>query len=222
MKVLIVGAAGRVGGLCVKQALDAGHQVFALARNPAKISMPLTDSLVHLKGDAMVEADIDAAFDSARPEAVITTVGFVRGSPNDMGTRVAKNLVASARKYGTRRLINLAGIQVFDVGDGQLSLEFRFWGVLFRFLMGMGPALDNSAEMLRWFRSDCQDLDWTVARPTMFVDGPSKISDVSELHAGPVDTVGRSIQTIDLAKFLVAYVACEGPYKHTAPAISNK
>jgi putative NADH-flavin reductase len=223
MKVLVIGAAGRIGGLCVQQALDAGHHVFALARNPAKISMPSsTDRLEHLKGDALVAVDIDAAFASVRPEAVISTVGLSSDSPKDLVSRLAKNVVTSARSHGTRRIVVLAGIQVFDEGDGQLPLEFRCWGFLFRYILGLGSALADSAAMLKWLRADCKDLDWTVARPSLFQDGPSKINDTNELYAGPVATVGRSIQTIDLAKWLVAQVALDGPYKHAAPALSNK
>lgn len=92
---------------------------------PAEIATPSGDRLSHLQGDALVAESVDAAFATARPDAVVTAVGLVRGSPVDMASHVARNVVTAAREHGTRRIITLAGIQVHDAGDGALPFEFR-------------------------------------------------------------------------------------------------
>lgn len=224
MRLLVIGAAGRIGGLCVQRAAAAGHDVFAFARTPAKIAIPAGDRVSHLQGDALVAESVDAAFVTARPDAVITTVGLVRGSPVDMASRVARNVVAATRKHGTRRVITLAGIQVHDAGDGALPFEFRCWGWLFRNVLGLGPGLADAAAMLAWLRSDCADIDWTVARPSLFKDGPPLAADVlRDVSAGPVAEVGRSIRCVDLASWMVAQASVSaGPFKHAAPALSNR
>lgn len=224
MRLLVLGAAGRIGGLCVARAAAAGHHVFALARNPAKIATPPRDgSVTHLRGDALAEADVEAAFAAARPDAVITAVGLVRGSPADTASRVSRNVVGCARRHGGgARLVTLAGIQVHDDGDGPLPWEFRVWGCLFRTLLGMGPGLADAARMLATLRAEAGDLDWTLARPSLFVDGPPAGTDPAPVVATPVASVGRTIQTAGLAGWLVDQAGVRGgPFRHAAPALSS-
>jgi uncharacterized protein YbjT (DUF2867 family) len=53
MKLPILGATGLTGHQLVQQALDAGHSVAALARDPRKVTEPIADKA---KADAMIEA----------------------------------------------------------------------------------------------------------------------------------------------------------------------
>jgi uncharacterized protein YbjT (DUF2867 family) len=39
MQLLIIGANGGIGRNCVEQALEAGHQVTAIVRNPARLPL---------------------------------------------------------------------------------------------------------------------------------------------------------------------------------------
>ena len=98
------------------------------------------------------------------------------------------------------------------------------WGGLARLFlcMGAGPALRDASRFLKVLRAT-EDIDWTFVRPTAFKDGPSKVKkDVAlEMYAGPVSGVGGTIQTVDLAAWMVAHVATGGPWKQAAPAVSN-
>lgn len=77
--------------------------------------------------------------------------------------------------------------------------------------------------MLAWLRSDCADIDWTVARPSLFKDGPPLAEDaLRDVSADAVTGVGRSIRCVDLASWMVAQASiAAGPFKHAAPALSN-
>lgn len=50
MKILVIGATGLTGQHIVKQALQAGHKVTALARDPAKLKLS-DENLRIVKGD---------------------------------------------------------------------------------------------------------------------------------------------------------------------------
>jgi dihydroflavonol-4-reductase len=70
MKVLVTGASGFVGAHCVKALIDAGHQVRALARTPAKVGRalaPLAPSalpeLEIVEGDVTDRASVERAVD---------------------------------------------------------------------------------------------------------------------------------------------------------------
>jgi putative NADH-flavin reductase len=51
MKIALIGATGFVGSAILKEALDRGHEVTAIARNPEKINVQ--NNLTIVKGDVM-------------------------------------------------------------------------------------------------------------------------------------------------------------------------
>ena len=69
MKLLILGATGPTGQQLVSQALEAGHSVAALARDPRKI----TESIEVIEGDATNARDIAGAVRGR--EAVLSALG---------------------------------------------------------------------------------------------------------------------------------------------------
>ncbi len=73
MNVLIFGPSGRVGNAAVKIAIKRGWKVTAFARNPHKISSPLSTSLTVVKGNVI---DIDSV-KSVMPghDAVLVCLG---------------------------------------------------------------------------------------------------------------------------------------------------
>ncbi len=51
MKILVTGASGFVGGHLIERLLKDGHEVFALVRNPKKLTLPPHENLHVIKGD---------------------------------------------------------------------------------------------------------------------------------------------------------------------------
>ncbi len=72
MKVLILGATGGTGRALVEQALEQGHVVTALARNPAKIQTTHANLRV-VKGDILTYPSVEAAVDGQ--DAVLSALG---------------------------------------------------------------------------------------------------------------------------------------------------
>ena len=117
MKVLVLGASGRVGRAVVTEALAAGHAVIAVARTPAKLSLPPNAALTVVQGDAYDAVSFDAAVATARPDAVISTLGHVKGSPPDLLRVALRNATDACAKHGVRRLVILGGILWARPGD---------------------------------------------------------------------------------------------------------
>lgn len=99
MRVLVAGATGMVGGYVVEQALARGHQVIAVARTPARLTIEHPDLS---KFAADIEDAGAVAPLLAEVDAVISTVGI--------GTQKAPTTLYSA---GTRSL--LTGMAEHDV-----------------------------------------------------------------------------------------------------------
>lgn len=103
MTVLVTGATGTVGGHVVRHLLNAGHQVRALTRDPARSALP--DGVHVVAGDLTDTATLAAAFDGVTAAHLINFTGDYRPLPN--GPR----LVDLAVRVGVRKVTMLGGWQ---------------------------------------------------------------------------------------------------------------
>src|SRR5271165_5664181 len=110
MKIVVFGATGRTGFPLVRQALDAGHQVVAFVRDPAKLSIQ-HDHLSVVQGDVMKAADVDRAI-ASDANAVISVLSPVKGSPKDMLPVALDNIVKAMQRQHVKRLIYMMGLAV--------------------------------------------------------------------------------------------------------------
>jgi hypothetical protein len=104
-----------------------------------------------------------------------------------------RNVVAGLRKHGVKRLIVQMG--AFTKLEGDLSfgqkamrkvpfpLVFPGFETIiqshllffqaFTLATGEAGALAGNDEAAQYLRTECADIDWTIARPGMLADGPS-------------------------------------------------
>jgi putative NADH-flavin reductase len=111
MKIAILGATGQTGGHALKSALDAGHHVRVLARDPAKLTVK-HDRLEVVKGDATNVDDCARVVEGC--EAVVAALG-----PQGLGTTTlrqdaARALVAAMKAKGVKRIVWLSALGVGD------------------------------------------------------------------------------------------------------------
>jgi uncharacterized protein len=85
MRVTVLGATGGTGRHLVAQALERGHQVDAIARDPARAVLPSDPRLTIHQGDARDAASIAAAI---TPESVVVS-GLGVASRKEAGTLTA-------------------------------------------------------------------------------------------------------------------------------------
>lgn len=79
MHIYITGGSGRNGSLTLTQALERGHTVTALVRNPA--SMPTHANLTVIQGSPLSQSDVERALTTpVRADAVISTLSLARTS----------------------------------------------------------------------------------------------------------------------------------------------
>jgi uncharacterized protein YbjT (DUF2867 family) len=104
MKFLIAGATGTIGGHMVKQLSQAGHQVRALTRNPAKAQFPAGVEVV--QGDLTQPETLAAALEG------VTGLHLINfGGDNYAPLQVGQELMALAEKAGVKRVTVLLGGQ---------------------------------------------------------------------------------------------------------------
>jgi putative NADH-flavin reductase len=165
MHLAIFGATGRNGGLLLEQALQAGHQVTAIVRNPDRLPSPTPPNLRVVVADVMDPAAIAPGLAGA--DGVILAIGPPGRAPSTVMTDSARSIIAAMRDVGARRLIAISGSMVDDTGDGPF---FRYFAKPMgrRIFRGAYEDMQNAEEEIH--RSG---LEWTIMRPPRLTDKPA-------------------------------------------------
>lgn len=117
MRVFVAGATGAIGRQLVPQLLEAGHDVTATTRTPAKAKRLRALGAVPVLADGLDAIAMTSAVGGAKPEVVIHQMTALAGRPdlrrfdrwfaktNQLRTRGTDILLAAAREAGVRRFI---------------------------------------------------------------------------------------------------------------------
>ncbi|MEM6342452.1 MAG: SDR family oxidoreductase [Bacteroidota bacterium] len=167
MKVLVIGATGRLGSQLVEHALEAGHEVTAFARNIDEF--PLTHPQLSLKqGDVLYPALIEAALPGH--DAVLSVIGIrqFRGPITLLSTGI-RNIISAMKTKGVKRLVTITGAGILQENDWQIVMES----------LSFPPNLQNiSLDHLRvWELLKISDLDWTIVCPAFMHQSEKAIDD---------------------------------------------
>jgi putative NADH-flavin reductase len=157
MRLAIFGATGRTGRVLVEQALQHGHEVTALTRDPAKI--PPRQRLRVVAGDVRDPAAVAETMD--RAHAVVSTLGRQRRGP-EICTDGIRTILSTMAARGPRRLIVLTNYGVAESRHRSLYVTVSW-------LLERAVLLDKE-QMESLVRSS--DADWTLVRAPVLTNGP--------------------------------------------------
>jgi putative NADH-flavin reductase len=212
MKLALFGATGSTGIQLIEQALAAGNQVFAYARNPSKIGTR-HERLVIVEGELSDADAIERTVSSA--DAVISVLGPRPGEDRNSRplTRGMQNILSAMQKTGVRRLIITSTPSASDPND---LPEFKFKILVGLIKTMMRPAHEEIVNVARLVRES--DTEWTIVRVSIPTNNPG----TGNIRAGYLgkNKVGTSISREDLAAFLLQQVQ-DKTWLRQAPAISN-
>jgi hypothetical protein len=149
--IAVFGASGLTGQECVYQALQDGHTVVGLTRNPSKLvipkgsggpkaDQPLTDpKLTILAGDVTKAADVSKVFAAAgKIDGVIIALG---GKTADVGETMLRdgtaNVISAMKENAVKRLAVVTSIGAGD-SESQAPLPFKLlmWTVMKKIFVG--------------------------------------------------------------------------------------
>jgi putative NADH-flavin reductase len=166
MQLTILGASGKTGRRLVEQALDAGHTVTAVVRDPTRL--PLRHQRLQVVVvDVLDPAAITPAVAGA--DAVISALGPrpPRNRSSIMSAATA-SILAAMRATGTSRLVVISAAPV-ATDDHGTTLAYRLLArpLLRALLGGLYADMATMEDTIR--RSG---VDWTILRPPWLFDGP--------------------------------------------------
>lgn len=206
MKVAIFGATGSVGREAVKQALELGHEVTALVRDPSKVQIT-NDKLTLIQGDVLDPASVEKAVQGQ--DALLCILGAGRkGTIRSEGT---KNIIRAMEKAGVRRLICQSSL---GVGDSRGNLNFWWKYVMFGLLLR--PAYADHVRQEEFVKQS--DLDWTIIRPAAFTDGP-RTGEYRHGFSADEKAATLKISRADVADFLLKQLT-DDTYLRKTPGLS--
>ncbi|MFL6076053.1 MAG: NAD(P)-dependent oxidoreductase [Mycobacteriales bacterium] len=197
MKLVVFGATGRTGRHVVAQALDAGHDVVAVARRPADLAVR-HDRLQIVQGDVLDPATVGKPV--AGSDAVVLTVGVPHRRPTLVFSDGAGNVIEAMRDAGVRRILCTGSAYVDANGPG-LRVGQRVYTKLI--LQRRYRNTYNDMERME-LELQLSGLDWTAVRPVQLVDGErtGNYRHAVGRHVGRPGVLRRA----DLADFLVGHL----------------
>jgi putative NADH-flavin reductase len=209
MRIAVIGATGRTGGLLAAELLRRGHTVTALVRTPQKLRQEIRDAIEVVPGASTDPEALDRLVAGA--DAVVSALGPT-AKEGSLHTDTARALVPVMSKQGVKRFVGISGAGI-DVPGDQKGPRDKVISFLIQKLGG-AVVKDKPAEYAVYRDSD---LDWTLVRPPRLVDGPVTGRVYSDEHRP-----GRSssIRRADLAAFL-ADVVERDLYPCAAPFVSQ-
>jgi putative NADH-flavin reductase len=157
MKLAILGATGRTGGHALKSALDAGHHVRVLARDPAKLTVK-DDRLEVVKGDATNSADCARVVEGC--DAVVATLGPQGLGATTLRQDAARAVTAAMKDKGVKRIVWLSA---FGVGANMAQARKTSWiaTIFMKTLLKRTYVDANAAEQVLFGSG----LDYVICRP---------------------------------------------------------
>lgn len=127
MRVLVAGGSGAIGRPLIRRLADAGHEVWAMTRSPAKRSALEALGAQAAIADALDADAVLAAVQAARPEAIVHQLtalppgGPTRASQMEPTNRLrmqgTDHLVAAALECGVRRMVGQSIVFVYGYRD---------------------------------------------------------------------------------------------------------
>lgn len=196
MKLAILGATGRSGLYLVEQALEEGHEVVAIVRDPSKMTLE-NEKLKVVVGNIMSISSLKEHFDGC--EAVMSCVGAGTLRNVSVYSESIKCIVAAMRETNIKRLIAMTSWGSFsDPNDrGPVLIEWFLRPLVLK------NVLENMAVMETYLKEEAQDIDFTTVRPAGLKNGPKTDLEIFHEQRNFVGGASNAIQRADVARFML-------------------
>lgn len=195
MKLAVFGATGKTGVHLVRQALEQGHQVTAVVRDPSRL--PVEHDRLEV-----VTADITSA-DALLPvvkaqDAVLSALGARGNEQAGIVSRACRAILKAMEEGGTKRLLVVSAAPVGPSPEGD--------GFIVRFLLTplVRRAFAPQYADLTVMEEDVlttSGVEWTIVRPPRLLEGAASGTYRRSLDGNVPN--GTSLDRADLARALL-------------------
>ncbi|MEV8587730.1 NAD(P)H-binding protein [Streptomyces sp. NPDC051180] len=196
MKLTVFGATGGTGREIVRQALAAGHEVTAVVRDPARLTVT-GERLVVRRTDL---SDPDALREAVTGrDAVLSGLGARSRADAGVVARLTRSVLTAMEVEGVRRLLVVSAAPLGPVPEGQAVVDKVVLAVI-------NAVLKDVYADLRVMESHLAagSADWTAVRPPRLTNGRG--TGAYRRVVGGTPPRGRSLARADVAHAMLAMV----------------
>lgn len=205
MLITVFGATGGTGRLVVRQALEAGHEVRAVVRDPARLPVEHRNLRVH-RADVFDPAAIRPTV--ADVDAVVSALGAPsRRDTSMVCARGVASILTAMASTGVRRIVAISAQPVLRNGGGEsLWLRSTVLPIVRALHRNVYIDLARMEQLLV-----ASSAEWTIVRPPMLTDKPGtgRYRTAVEANIG-----GSGLTRTDLATALLDVLADPGTIRH--------
>ncbi|GGW16979.1 NADH-flavin reductase [Streptomyces capoamus] len=196
MKLTVFGATGGIGRELVGQALEAGHEVTAVVRDPARLAV--TGAGLEVVRSALTDPEELRGAVRGR-DAVLSGLGPRSRKDAGVATQLTRTVLAAMEAEGVRRLLVVSAGPVgpAPVGDGPLDRAVR--GLVSAILKDVYADLRAMEAELAGSATD-----WTSVRPPRLQDKP--LTGRYRTLVGGFPPKGRFIARADVAHAMLSMI----------------
>jgi putative NADH-flavin reductase len=158
MKIALIGATGFVGAAILKEALDRGHEVTAIARNPEKINVQ--NNLTIVKGDVMDSDNLAKVLKGNDVVVSAYNAGWTNPDLYNEFLKGSRSIREAIKKSGVKRLIVSGGAGSLFVAPGVQIIDTPEFPDEYK------PGAGAARDYLDILKTEDQ-LDWTFVSPAI-------------------------------------------------------
>ncbi|NGO66939.1 NAD(P)-dependent oxidoreductase [Streptomyces boncukensis] len=165
MRLTVFGASGGTGQQVVRQALDAGHEVTAVVRNPDRL--PVRHERLEVVTAELADPEPLRAAVAGR-DAALSGLGAPTNKAAGIASRGTRTILRALEAEGVRRYVAVSAPPAGPVPEGE-SLLFRavMWPLIGRVFKDIYADLRLMEREIR-----ASATDWTLVHPPQLKDGP--------------------------------------------------
>ena len=160
MKIALFGATGTLGQRILREALQRGHVVTAIVRDPSRV-MARDPNLTVITGDILDSQSVAKCV--AGQDAVVNASGPREESPQTV-VDAARSLIAGLMQGSVKRLLVVGGAGSLEVTPGVLLVDSPQFPEAWK-----GIALAHK-DALKVYQTEAGGLDWTYASPAALIE----------------------------------------------------
>lgn len=168
-KMTLFGATGALGSECLRQALEAGHEITVLVRSASKLPADLRNHITVVEGDGLNAADVERSL-ILGTEAVLFAIGVDKHSPENLCTDVTRHILNVMESSNIRRLVWCGGGSTF-VEEDQITFGARFVEKVAQAFMSLRHYdKEHQYQLLQQHTR----VEWLGVRPLQMRNGPKR------------------------------------------------
>ncbi len=193
MKIALIGGSGNIGHRILREAIDRGHRVTAISRNPVKQDVK-HDHLKWVSLDILNTSLLKEVI--MQQDAVISAYGPGAGEDPHNVITTTHSIIEAMRQAGIKRLLVVGGAGSLEVAPGVQLVDTPEFPEAWK-----GGALAHR-EALRIYQK-INDLDWTYMSPAAMIIAGERTGKF-RLGKGQLVTDEKGNSTISMEDFAVA------------------